>query len=291
MSSHSLLDNEQEPVVSKEMKHVIVRRMNWEEEKRRKNEEAVKYLEELFPFNPLEIEGVIVKLDATDYGTTSGADDYTEMTGTNPFKVPTLIVGDDDNNKYMVFKEEKEVITKDITERVHIMKKYYYDSNSSIYRKNEPIELPDHLRPLIVINKIKINKNKINSDNTFTSTTVNNIKERSININENIINNGLVNNFKNFKISERSKDLQEFLENNFKRGGICPLKDMRRYKGWRAKYRRDLNDIIDDIDICKSCGERWLKGCCDEYYVKDDNINKKRNNKRILMVFGWSLKA
>ena len=74
------------------------------------------------------------------------------------------------------------------------------------------------------------------------------------------------------RISKKS-----FFERNFKRGGMMPIKEMRRHQEWKEKYLDDAE--LKDIHMCKSCTNRSYSGCCPEYSAK--------NRKKIRMVIGW----
>ena len=69
----------------------------------------------------------------------------------------------------------------------------------------------------------------------------------------------------------------DFFERNFKRGGMMPIKEMRRHPEWKEKYLDDAE--VRDIHMCKSCPNRSHSGCCYEYSAT--------NRKKIRMVIGW----
>ena len=69
----------------------------------------------------------------------------------------------------------------------------------------------------------------------------------------------------------------DFFKRNFKRGGMMPLKEMKRHPEWKDKYLDDVD--AKDIHMCKSCTKRSHSGCCPEYSAS--------NRKKIRMVIGW----
>ncbi len=70
---------------------------------------------------------------------------------------------------------------------------------------------------------------------------------------------------------------ENFFEKNFQRGGIMPLKEMKKHPEWKTKYIDDVN--VKDMHMCKSCKNRAYSGCCPEY--------SSSNRKKIKMVIGW----
>ncbi len=51
-----------------------------------------------------------------------------------------------------------------------------------------------------------------------------------------------------------------FLERNFERGEMMPLTDMKKHPEWQTKYIGEID--TKDVNMCKSCGCRAYKGCC-----------------------------
>lgn len=222
-------------------------------EKKKKYENEMRYLNKYFS-DPLELEGIIFKLDATDFGVTNGGDDYEKITGVDFLEEKTLIVGDDDNNSYLIFNKEKEEVDNNhVTDKVHILDKFYYDSESFIRKKHEPTNLPEYLRPFIII------KNEINITNNIINSSITN-----------------VNDLKYLRITEMNR-IEDFLERNYERGGMYPLRDMKRHLEWIPKYRESVE--VKRLQICKSCGGRSVKGCCERY--------SRKNRSMITMVIGW----
>src|SRR5262245_4308931 len=116
------------------IENVKEREKNREEMKKKNHEEAMNYIQELFTSG---IKGIIIKLDSADLGDTNGADDYEKKTGVFFLDEKTLILEDSENNDYLVFnKGDGEVITRDITEKIHVIDKYDYNLESFIRKKH-----------------------------------------------------------------------------------------------------------------------------------------------------------
>lgn len=79
--------------------------------------------------------------------------------------------------------------------------------------------------------------------------------------------------FENFKI----KHEDDFFEKNFKRGGMMPIKDMKRHPEWETHYIGQVN--LKDFNMCKSCTKRAFSGCCPEYSAS--------NRIKLRMALGW----
>jgi hypothetical protein len=126
------------------------------------------------------------------------------------------------------------------------MDKYDYNPESFIRKRHEPVKIPGYLRLLIIIeNKINITNNVINKSNAL-------------------------------RISEPS-GVEDFLEINYKRGGMYPLVEMKRHPEWRPRYRYVI--ITERVNICKSCKQKSAKNCCSEY--------SQKNRSKVTMVIGW----
>jgi translation initiation factor 2 beta subunit (eIF-2beta)/eIF-5 len=82
--------------------------------------------------------------------------------------------------------------------------------------------------------------------------------------------------FENFKIKPDQR-LDDFFETNFKRGGMMPIKAMKRHPEWQTQYIGQVN--LKDFNMCKSCKQRALSGCCPEYSAL--------NRIKVRMVLGW----
>lgn len=194
---------------------------------------------------------VTIKLDASD----DSDKEYRKKFGVNFMDEDTLIIGDDMNNVLMVYQDDNKVVTEDLTSLIHVLDKLCITPQCIIHKRSEPSKAPPH---------IKINL-------TFVQ---NNIQ------NANTIQNAhtIQNNFAKLQVSSTDiNTAQCYLENYFKRGGICSLKKISRHPEWKAVYRDEIE--TKKLNICKSCEQRWLKGCCENY---------SRTNRTIwVMVIGW----
>jgi hypothetical protein len=214
----------------------------WKEQKlKRYNEEVIHLIErDLYPIITGD-DKIIVKLNAVD----DDSNDYKDKTGVHFMDEPTLIIGDKDNNALLVF-ERGEVqakhITKHITKNMHIINKFCFDLDSIIHKRHEIAPMPVHLKSVIINNYINYNP--------------------------------IINNFQSCTLSNISVD---FFERNYKRGGMYPLEDMKRHPEWIPEYRKQVE--VKRIDMCKSCGQKFVKGCCINYNPKNRSMKT--------MVIGW----
>ena len=191
----------------------------------------------LFPV----VDKTIIKIDAVD----NNCNDYKDRTGVHFMDEETLILGDENNNVYLVFEKNDDLVTtKEITRNVHAINNYRYCQGSIIHKKHEVTPVPIHLKYII-------------------------------------INNTIINNFQSLNISNNTSetDLSElgFLKKNYRRGGMCPLVDMRQHPEWVPGYRKLVE--VKRITICRSCRNRFIKGCCPEYNSKNKTMQT--------MVIGW----
>ena len=82
--------------------------------------------------------------------------------------------------------------------------------------------------------------------------------------------------FENLKIKP-DKGLDDFFERNFKRGGMMPIREMKRHPEWQTKYIVQVD--LKDVNMCKSCKQRAYSSCCPEYSTSNRN--------KVRMVIGW----
>ena len=185
-----------------------------------------------------KIEGIIMKLD-----THKGFDNYQKEIG-DPMKEDTLIIGDPQNNVLLFFKCSNDRKHKtEIFEGITILDIYCYNKESTIYKKGNPINVPSHLERYVF---------------DFASEDL-----------------SLYNSFSGLKIRELGNP---FVENNYRKGGMMPLKKMKSHPEWKELYRADVE--IKKVQVCKSCGKKSAKGCCLEYSTKNRSV--------LTMVIGWS---
>ena len=92
---------------------------------------------------------------------------------------------------------------------------------------------------------------------------------------EEYISNSIANVFSRLTIGNENGN--NFFNNNYDKGGMVSLADVKRHPEWRTKYLKDVETNF--VNICKSCGSKAIKGCCLEYSAT--------NRKKIKMVIGW----
>lgn len=71
--------------------------------------------------------------------------------------------------------------------------------------------------------------------------------------------------------------LDDLFERNFKRGGMMPIREMKKHPEWQTKYISQVD--LKDVNMCKSCKQRAYSGCCPEYSTSNRN--------KVRMVVGW----
>lgn len=194
---------------------------------------------------------VTIKLDASD----DPDKEYRNKFGSDFRHEDTLIIGDDMNNVFMVYQDEDRVVKEDITSLIHVLDTLRMTPQCIFHKKMEPSKTPPH---------IKVNLNFI-QNNIQNANTIQNAHT-------------IHNNFANLCVSPTSIDTAQcYLETYFKRGGMCSLKKISRFPEWKAVYRDEIE--TKKLNICKSCEQRWIKGCCESY---------GRTNRTIwVMVIGW----
>ena len=251
MSTDPGTSNSQQIIEQKERRKIL------EEKKKKRYEDDICYLKDFFPSINKDnlIVGTVLKLnnegeedDDDKYGNKkAGVFDYEEVTGVYFLDEDTLITEDWDGNIYVVFKDEYGNFVDLVTKNILLLKTYKYNFGSIIHKKQEPKGIPEHLRTLIVIN---------NTDNSI----------RTINNTNTVINNFNALNISGPNVSKR------FLEKNYKLCGMFPLVEMKKHPEWRSKYRHELD--VERIQICKSCGNKSRKGCCESYHATNRKILK-----------------
>jgi len=72
-------------------------------------------------------------------------------------------------------------------------------------------------------------------------------------------------------------DSHAFLSSHYKKGGMIPVKELRKIREWKREDEKELE--IKLVHMCKSCGKMARRGCCSEYCAS--------NRIKIKMVIGW----
>lgn len=137
-------------------------------------------------------------------------------------------------------------------EEVSILTRYKYSSNMVIHKQVQPIALPKRLEPYVLDFAVStFGKNQKAGQQSCTVENVDNlIKSMGV----------------------------QFMDTHYKRGDMIILKTVTEHPFWKKEYRMDLS--IKKFQMCKSCGKRALRGCCDNY--------SSTNRKPITMIVGWS---
>ena len=165
------------------------------------------------------------------------SNDYKETTGVHFMDEKTLILGDEDNNAILIF----------------------------LPCDDEKVRTRSITKNMHVINKFCFDSNSVIHNKHEIVPMPNHLKSVIINYNT------VINNFISRNISV------DFLDNNYKQGGMHPLKDMKRHHEWIPEYRTHIK--VERINMCKSCGNKAHKNCCASYDPK--------NRVRTTMVIGW----
>ena len=191
---------------------------------RRQRKRDFEFINELF--GSTIIMGTILKIH-----TGNGIESYTNTVG-DPMAEDTLIVGDDENNVILCFKECSNLCHKDTAVKgIHIAQHFNYDKSCIVHKRQELASVPDRLINII------FQKNSVvhNVTNNFTRLQINPIAHNSC----------------------RSKT-DEFMHTFYIRGGMIPLKDIKNNPEWKKEYEVDM--VIKRVHICKSCKGKAHKG-------------------------------
>ena len=200
--------------------------------------------------NTFVVEGTIIKLDVTPDG--DSIYQYRNLTQKFPLDEKTFIVADDDNNVFIIFRKEegKEIITKDLTEDIHIVDKFTYDFESLIHCVHYPTPIPNHLRRLIVTRDVTTdassNDNIPDSVNTPPMTEDDNTTDSVDTPLMTADDNALVRVDTTPQIPKN-----DFFSKNYQQGSIYPLADMRRHPDWEPEFRKQIK--TKRMNVCKSC--------------------------------------
>lgn len=220
---------------------VTLGRVMWRQQRKKDFE----FISELF--GSTMIMGTILKIH-----TENGIENYTNTVG-DPMAEDTLIVGDDENNVILCFKECSNLCHKDIAVKdVHIAQHFNYNEKCIVHKRQELASVPERLINIIF------------QKNSVVHNVTNNFNRLQINP---IIND-----------SRRSKT-DEFMHTFYIKGGMIPLKDVKNNPEWKKEYEADM--VIKRVHICKSCKGKAYKGCCSCY--------SPENRSKITMIIGWSV--
>lgn len=189
------------------------------------------------------MKGTILRLDIE-----GGFDNYTSRFG-NPMKETTLILGDDDNNVLLFFNPSEKPVKKSMIEGVSVLTCYKYSNDMIIHKHVQPIALPKRLEPYVLDFAAFAGQQSCTVENVGNLMADMTITPMSV----------------------------QFMDTHYKRGDMIRLKNVTEHPFWKKEYRMDLS--IKKFQMCKSCGKRALRGCCDNY--------SSTNRKPITMIVGW----
>ena len=226
-------------------------------ERRRLND--LQYIERLF-HNSTRVSGTVFKLDVEN-----GFTNYSKKIG-NPMDENTLIVGDNDNNVFIVFKKNKTLVpdlhtgVRVIFDGVNIIHHLKYGSECILHKKQEPIDVPKHIVNIVM-------QNNVYQTNNFADSITTNFNNINLNSDKHVRTTH----------DEHNTDFDAFMNRFYKEGGMVPIKNLKQHAEWNNEYETHL--ITKKIHMCKSCKRKAHKGCCSEY--------SSSNRVMIKMVIGW----
>ena len=170
-----------------------------------------------------------------------GYEQYKRIIG-DPMKEETLIIGDDMDRVILFFNHSPHVIYKCIWTGVTVVSCFSYDKSCFMHKKCKPVNVPHHLQTYVFGG----------IEETFNSLTL-------------------------VPPGDKKEPENIFFVNNYDRGGMIPLKEMKKNKDWKKEYESLIE--VKLVHMCKSCGSKAYKGCCSEY--------SPSNRVKLKMVIGW----
>lgn len=241
-----------------------------------RKQKDLQYVKSLFN-NTTNVSGTVLKLDV-DKGFTN----YKDKIG-NPMNENTLIVGDENNNVLLVFKQHPELVPDSHTcvrvvfDGVNIISRLKYGDGYFLHKRQQPTDVP-----MRIVN-IVMQQNNVYHTNNFnfvTKNTTNNLKindERKHTQSDKI--NTLFSQRQVGRIHDVSDYFATFMHRFYKKGGMVPIKNVKMHPEWTKEYETCIT--TKRVNMCKkSCKGKAHKGCCPEY--------SSSNRVMIKMVIGWS---
>ena len=239
-----------------------------------KKQQDLQYVKSLFD-NTTKVIGTVLKLDVEE-----GFMNYKNKIG-NPMDEGTLIVGDSNNNVFIVFKKNDRLVPVKIFDGVNIIPHLKYGNGCILHRKQEPTDVPTHIINILTQNNVYnftenttnyFNNLNLNTEKTHTKRTHSDKKCASE-------NDSLSNECSSSITATRSStSFESFMHRLYNKGGMVPIKNVRRNPEWNKEYETYIT--TKKINMCKSCKSRAHKGCCSEY--------SSGNRVMIKMIIGWS---
>ena len=227
-----------------------------------RKQKDLQYVRNLFG-NTTNVIGTVLKLDVDN-----GFTNYKDKIG-NPMSEETLIVGDENNNVFIVFKQHQELVPVKVFDGVNIISRLKYGDGYLLHRKQQPIDVP-----LRIVN-IVMQQNNVYNTNNFKIVT-NNFNTLKINDEKKHIQSDNINTLK--KQHDVSEYFETFMHKFYKEGGMVPIKNVKMHPEWTKEYETCIT--TKRVNMCKSCKEKAHKGCCSEY--------SSGNRVMIKVVIGWS---
>ena len=234
---------------------------------RQQQKNDFEFISELF--GSTIIMGTILKINCD-----SGMENYIRTAG-DPMAEDTLIVGDDENNVILCFKECSNLCHKKTTvQNVNAMLHFDYGKECIVHKRRELANIPDRLVNIVFQNNTvhnvtnNFNRLQINSHLTQCLDERARIAERDQRVLRHESTQG----------KHMHSNAENFLFTFYIRGGMIPLKQVKNNPEWKKEY--EANMVIKRVHICKSCKGKAYKGCCSWY--------SPENRSKVTMVMGWS---
>ena len=201
-----------------------------------RKQKDLQYIKNLFD-NTTNVSGTVLKLDV-DKGFTN----YKNKIG-NPMSEKTLIVGDENNNVFIIFKQHQELVPNSHTgvrvvfDGVNIIPSLKYKDEYILHKKQQPTDVP-----LRIVN-IVMQQNNVYNTNNFKFVTKNTTNNYSDNLCFN--NSGLIDEKKEHIHYSPNKEYTLCLSSNnmnhnfvtfmhrfYKEGGMVPIKNVKMHPEW-----------------------------------------------------------
>ena len=252
--------------------------MEYTRTRRVRVQQDLQYIKSLFD-NTTNVSGTVLKLDV-DKGFTN----YKDNIG-NPMNENTLIVGDENNNVLLVFKQHQELVPAKVFDGVNIISRLKYEDEYILHKKQQPTDVPLH-----IVNIVMQQNNVYNTNNFkfITKNTTNNYSDTLCPSNKLTLTRPSI---KEHTYSETLEHTLEcpssngidcnfvtFMHRFYKEGGMVHIKSVKMHPEWTKEYEACIT--TKRVNMCKSCKGKAHKGCCSEY--------SSSNRVMIKMVIGWS---
>ncbi len=241
-----------------------------------RKQKDLQYVRSLFD-NTTNVSGTVLKLDVDN-----GFTNYKDKIG-NPMNEKTLIVGDENNNVLLVFKQHQELVPVKVFDGVNIISRFQYKDGYLLHRKQQPTDVP-----LRIVNIVMQQNNVYNANNFkfITKNTTNKFNNLKINLDASEYKkehskSDILGQTQIVRECPRSNSLNHkfvtFMHRFYKEGGMVPIKNVKMHPEWTKEYEKYIT--TKRVNMCKSCKGKAHKGCCSGY--------SSGNRVMIKMVIGW----